>query len=114
MTSLSSFYHAHSKPLQDTELADRAKDSVKAIHDATDQAMKMSKKAMGWLNRGKNDSSLFTALSGSSSPPPPLFAQQMSMGGLLAPSKPAQPQWSGAGGAKQLSKDDWGDFDPLA
>lgn len=38
----------------------------------------------------------------------------MSMGGgLLTPSKPAQPTWGG-GGQKQLSKADWGDFDPLA
>ena len=51
----------------------------------------------------------------SASPPPPFFASQMSMGGMLAPSKPAQPQWPGStGGPKQLSKDDWGDFDPLA
>lgn len=51
----------------------------------------------------------------SASPPPPFFASQMSMGSVLAPSKPAQPQWSGSSGApKQLSKDEWGDFDPLA
>ncbi|RPD65977.1 other/SCY1 protein kinase [Lentinus tigrinus ALCF2SS1-7] len=51
----------------------------------------------------------------SASPPPPFFASQLSMGGMLAPSKPAQPQWPGTtGGPKQLSKDDWGDFDPLA
>ncbi|KAI0670456.1 kinase-like protein [Trametes maxima] len=50
-----------------------------------------------------------------SSPPPPFFAAQMSMNSVLAPSKPAQPQWPGAGGTtKTLSKDDWGDFDPLA
>ncbi|EAU88393.1 other/SCY1 protein kinase [Coprinopsis cinerea okayama7 len=34
-------------------------------------------------------------------------------GNILTPSKPAQPAW-GAGGQKQLSKADWGDFDPLA
>lgn len=52
----------------------------------------------------------------SASPPPPLFASQMSMSGLLAPSRPAQPQWpaTASSGTKQLSKDDWGDFDPLA
>ncbi|KAI0781099.1 kinase-like protein [Trametes elegans] len=51
----------------------------------------------------------------STSPPPPFFAAQMSMNSVLAPSKPAQPQWPGAAGTtKQLSKDDWGDFDPLA
>ncbi|KAH9854071.1 kinase-like protein [Lenzites betulinus] len=51
----------------------------------------------------------------SASPPPPFFAAQMSMNSVLAPSKPAQPQWPGtAGTTKQLSKDDWGDFDPLA
>lgn len=39
----------------------------------------------------------------------------MSMNSVLAPSKPAQPQWPGTTGTtKQLSKDDWGDFDPLA
>ncbi|KAI0637126.1 kinase-like protein [Trametes polyzona] len=51
----------------------------------------------------------------SASPPPPFFAAQMSMNSVLAPSKPAQPQWPGTSGTtKQLSKDDWGDFDPLA
>ncbi|KAI1787884.1 other/SCY1 protein kinase [Ganoderma leucocontextum] len=52
----------------------------------------------------------------STSPPPPLFASQVSLGGVLAPSRPAQPQWPGttSSGTKQLSKDDWGDFDPLA
>ncbi|KAI0721613.1 other/SCY1 protein kinase [Cerioporus squamosus] len=50
-----------------------------------------------------------------STSPPPFFASQMSMGGMLAPSKPQQSQWSGSSsGPKQLSKDDWGDFDPLA
>jgi SCY1-like protein 2 len=54
--------------------------------------------------------------------PPPLFATPMAaaptpptMGmesGILQPSKPAQPAWGG--GSKQLSKADWGDFDPLA
>ncbi|CDO70745.1 hypothetical protein BN946_scf184798.g60 [Trametes cinnabarina] len=49
------------------------------------------------------------------SPPLPFFAAQMSMNSVLAPSKPAQPQWPGStNSAKQLSKDDWGDFDPLA
>ena len=36
------------------------------------------------------------------------------MGGVLAPSRPAQPAWPTNGGTKQLSKSDWGDFDPLA
>lgn len=36
------------------------------------------------------------------------------MGDLLTPSKPPQPSWGSAGASKQLSKDDWGDFDPLA
>lgn len=45
---------------------------------------------------------------------PPLFAAP-SIGGVLTPSKPSQPTWSGSNaGPKQLSKDDWGDFDPLA
>ncbi|OCH95578.1 kinase-like protein [Obba rivulosa] len=49
-----------------------------------------------------------------SSPPPPPFVPA-TMGSLLAPSRPAQPQWSGSSNAaKQLTKDDWGDFDPLA
>ncbi|KAJ3559888.1 hypothetical protein NM688_g66 [Phlebia brevispora] len=43
---------------------------------------------------------------------PPVFATNM--GGILAPSRPAQPSWPTNGTAKQLSKDDWGDFDPLA
>ncbi|KAI0747966.1 other/SCY1 protein kinase [Daedaleopsis nitida] len=51
----------------------------------------------------------------SASPPPPFFAPQMSMGSVLAPSKPAQPQWPGTtSSSKQLSQNDWGDFDPLA
>ncbi|KAH9901229.1 kinase-like protein [Cubamyces lactineus] len=50
----------------------------------------------------------------SASPPPPFFAAQLSMNSVLAPSKPAQPQWTGTHTTKQLSKDDWGDFDPLA
>lgn len=39
------------------------------------------------------------------------------MGGILAPSKPSQPSWpttAATSAPKQLSKDDWGDFDPLA
>ncbi|EMD38567.1 hypothetical protein CERSUDRAFT_64821 [Gelatoporia subvermispora B] len=49
-----------------------------------------------------------------SPPPPPSFAPA-AMGSMLAPSRPAQPQWSGSSNStKQLSKDDWGDFDPLA
>ncbi|KAF7796885.1 hypothetical protein EIP86_008070 [Pleurotus ostreatoroseus] len=43
---------------------------------------------------------------------PPLFAANM--GGILAPSKPTQPSWPTNGAGKQLSKADWGDFDPLA
>ncbi|OSD01672.1 kinase-like protein [Trametes coccinea BRFM310] len=51
----------------------------------------------------------------STASPPPFFAAQMSMNSVLAPSKPAQPQWTGnTNSTKQLSKDDWGDFDPLA
>ncbi|THH10987.1 hypothetical protein EW146_g8196 [Bondarzewia mesenterica] len=42
---------------------------------------------------------------------PPLL--RPGMGDLLTPSKPAQPSWSTTT-TKQLSKDDWGDFDPLA
>ncbi|KAH9930992.1 uncharacterized protein B0H18DRAFT_1116681 [Fomitopsis serialis] len=42
---------------------------------------------------------------------PPLFASSPSMSAPLVPSKPAQPSWSMP---KQLTKDDWGDFDPLA
>lgn len=39
----------------------------------------------------------------------------MGMGDLLTPSKPVQPAWAGgAGTTGQLSKSDWGDFDPLA
>jgi SCY1-like protein 2 len=37
-----------------------------------------------------------------------------SMGSILAPSKPTQPTWSANGNSKTLSKDDWGDFDPLS
>lgn len=46
---------------------------------------------------------------------PPLFAAP-SIGNVLTPSRPAQPTWPGttSSGGKQLSKDDWGDFDPLA
>ncbi|KZT74196.1 kinase-like protein [Daedalea quercina L-15889] len=43
---------------------------------------------------------------------PPLFASPPSMSAPLVPSKPAQSSWSN--GPKQLTKDDWGDFDPLA
>ncbi|KAI0703573.1 other/SCY1 protein kinase [Cytidiella melzeri] len=45
--------------------------------------------------------------------PQPPFAPP-SMGSILAPSKPAQPSWSANGTSKTLSKDDWGDFDPLS
>lgn len=49
---------------------------------------------------------------------PPLGAPKapsMGMGDLLTPSKPAQPAWGGGAGKNgQLSKSDWGDFDPLA
>ena len=45
---------------------------------------------------------------------PPLFATP-SVGGVLTPSRPLQSTWPGSNtGSKQLSKDDWGDFDPLA
>ncbi|KAA1474848.1 other/SCY1 protein kinase [Dentipellis sp. KUC8613] len=44
-------------------------------------------------------------------PPPAGFS---GMGDLLTPSKPQQPSWGGGGTNKQLSKDDWGDFDPLS
>ncbi|GJE86963.1 other/SCY1 protein kinase [Phanerochaete sordida] len=45
---------------------------------------------------------------------PPLFAAP-SVGSLMTPSRPPQPAWPGGNaGSKQLSKDDWGDFDPLA
>ncbi|KII88940.1 hypothetical protein PLICRDRAFT_91412 [Plicaturopsis crispa FD-325 SS-3] len=43
--------------------------------------------------------------------PPPFMAAPPGMGDLLAPSKPAQPSWGN--GAKNASKDIWGDFDPL-
>lgn len=36
----------------------------------------------------------------------------LGMGSMLAPSKPAQPSWGTS--SKAPSKDDWGDFDPLA
>ncbi|KAH9842331.1 other/SCY1 protein kinase [Rhodofomes roseus] len=45
---------------------------------------------------------------------PPLFASPPSMSAPLVPSRPAQPSWSSNGTQKQLTKDDWGDFDPLA
>ncbi|KAI8998790.1 kinase-like protein [Trametes punicea] len=49
------------------------------------------------------------------SPPSPPYVSGLSMNNVLAPSKPAQPQWaSGSNSTKQLSQDDWGDFDPLA
>ncbi|KAG6874310.1 hypothetical protein C0995_001535 [Termitomyces sp. Mi166 len=41
----------------------------------------------------------------------PLATAPPEMGSMLAPSKPPGPTW---GGSKQPSKDDWGDFDPLA
>ncbi|KAF9456136.1 kinase-like domain-containing protein [Collybia nuda] len=44
--------------------------------------------------------------------PQPLIATQSTMGGLLAPSKPSQLSWDNPN--KKPSKDDWGDFDPLA
>jgi len=58
-----------------------------------------------------------------SAPSAPLFASQHTptqfssphtMSNVLLPSKPAQPQWPGIQQSKQLSKADWGDFDPLA
>ncbi|KAG7452863.1 other/SCY1 protein kinase [Guyanagaster necrorhizus] len=56
-----------------------------------------------------------------SSPPPSLFPTQtpamltplnptMTMGNILAPSKPAQPSWSTSDSKSNI---DWGDFDPL-
>lgn len=42
----------------------------------------------------------------------PLVATPPAMGSLLAPSKPLQPSWGNS--TKKPSKDDWGDFDPLA
>ncbi|KAK7693292.1 hypothetical protein QCA50_002859 [Cerrena zonata] len=46
----------------------------------------------------------------------PVFPTQAppGMGSVLTPSKPAQPSWGTGTGPKQLSKDDWGDFDPLS
>ena len=44
--------------------------------------------------------------------PQPAFAPAP-MSNILTPSKPAQPNWSN-GASKTLSKDDWGDFDPLS
>ena len=46
---------------------------------------------------------------------PPLFAAP-SIGNVLTPSRPPQPVWPGTtpSGGKQLTKDDWEDFDPLA
>lgn len=47
---------------------------------------------------------------------PPLMAPMMApaMSSVLTPSRPPQPAWPANGGSKALSKDDWGDFDPLA
>jgi len=45
---------------------------------------------------------------------PPLFASPPVMSSPLVPSKPSQPAWPSNGAPKQLTKDDWGDFDPLA
>ncbi|KAF8078142.1 kinase-like domain-containing protein [Lyophyllum atratum] len=49
-------------------------------------------------------------------PQPPMFtplvAAPPGMGSLLAPSKPSRPSWTNS--SKPPSKDDWGDFDPLA
>ena len=46
---------------------------------------------------------------------PPIFTQVPPLsGGILAPSKPPQHMWPTPGTTKQLSKDDWGDFDPLS
>ncbi|KAG5645883.1 hypothetical protein DXG03_005030 [Asterophora parasitica] len=42
----------------------------------------------------------------------PFVATAPAMGSILSPSKPAQP--SSGSSSKPLSKDDWGDFDPLA
>jgi len=42
----------------------------------------------------------------------PLVATPPAMGSLLAPSRPAQPSWTGS--SKKPTKQDWGDFDPLA
>lgn len=47
---------------------------------------------------------------------PSLMAPTMApaMSSVLTPSRPPQPAWPTNGGSKVLSKDDWGDFDPLA
>ncbi|RDB21346.1 Protein kinase domain-containing protein ppk32 [Hypsizygus marmoreus] len=42
----------------------------------------------------------------------PLVASPPTTGRMLAPSKPLQPSWGTS--TKKPSKDDWGDFDPLA
>jgi SCY1-like protein 2 len=47
-------------------------------------------------------------------PTTPLAAAPPAMGALLTPSRPAQPPWPGSSAPKQLTKDDWGDFDPLS
>lgn len=39
---------------------------------------------------------------------PPMFSSP------LVPSRPSQPSWQNSGTTKQLTKDDWGDFDPLS
>ncbi|KDQ60613.1 hypothetical protein JAAARDRAFT_55341 [Jaapia argillacea MUCL 33604] len=44
---------------------------------------------------------------------PTLQASPPAMGTLLAPSKPSNPSWVSSS-AKRPTKDDWGDFDPLA
>ncbi len=46
---------------------------------------------------------------------PPVFNQVPPLsGGILAPSNPLQPTWPTGGTTRQVTKDDWGDFDPLA
>lgn len=42
-------------------------------------------------------------------PSPPLHASPLSMGSILAPSQPARPTTA----TRPISRDDWGDFDPL-
>jgi SCY1-like protein 2 len=44
----------------------------------------------------------------------PAMAAPPQMGSLLAPSKPIQPSWPTGGAPKPGTKNDWGDFDPLA
>lgn len=88
------------------------------------QPSQPSRPSYGSPNYSISLSSTPQAPTGGSTVPPPLFATPMVAtptpptmgmgmgGGILQPSKPAQPTWGS--GSKQLSKADWGDFDPLA